>query len=339
MPIKPFKNASTLLSFVFAIVIGCGLTMMVSATPSQAQSDVDTASSDATALEYVAMVNDEKISMDDFQMNIDMVKRSYDEMGFSLEDDQMAELKKIILDSLIEKELLLQESSAKGIEIDPASIEAEIDKIRNDYPDESGFEEKLLEMGYTLDILKREIQTNLIIEALIEQEVASEIDVSDEKIASFYDTQIETFKTPEQIRARHILVTQAAGGREKAEELRDKIQEGGDFQSLAKDHSECPSGQNGGDLGYFSRGQMVDAFEDAAFDLEVGAVSDVVETRFGYHIIKLEDHQTAKTQSLESVKDRIKQEIRRQEVANRLQPYVDSLKQKYSVEIHPEMQQ
>lgn len=288
---------------------------------------------EAEGLEYVAVVNDKKIPMEEFEQNIDMVKSSYDEMGFRLEDHQLDELKKIILDSLIEKELLLQESEARGIQIDPAVVEAEIDKIKNDFPDAAGFEQRIEEMGYTLDFLRSEIRSNMTIEALIEQELASKVTVSEEDIKSFYDANTEKFRTPERIRARHILIGNASGERTKIEEIRNSIQNGADFQELAKEHSDCPSGQNGGDLGYFTRGQMVAPFEDAAFALEIGDVSDVVETRFGYHIIRLEDRQAEETKPLEDVRDTIAKEIRRQGVASRLQPYITSLKQKYTVEI------
>ena len=284
-------------------------------------------------LDYVAIVNDKKIPLEEFQLNVDMVKNSYYEMGFRLEDQQLDELKKIILESLIEKELLLQESITMGIEIDPAAIETEIDTIRDNFPDAAGFEQRITEMGYTLDFLRREIGSNMTIEALIEQELASKVNVSDDAVQSFYNDKIESFRVPEQVKARHILVRHESGGREKIEEILQAIKDGEDFEELANMHSDCPSGQNGGDLGYFSRGQMVEPFEKAAFSLEVGEVSDIVETRFGFHIIKVEDHQAEEIKTLEDVKDDVKDEIRRQEVASRLQPYIESLKQKYAVEI------
>ncbi len=291
------------------------------------------ASKTIETLDYVAIVNNKKIPMEEFQLNVDMVKNSYHEMGFRLEDQQLDELKKIILESLIEKELLLQESGTMGIEIDPAAIETEIDTIMDNFPDAAGFEQRITEMGYTLDFLRREIGSNMTIEALIDQELASKVNVSDEEVESFYDSKIESFRVPEQIKARHILIRHESGGKEKIEEIRQAINDGEDFEELASMHSDCPSGQNGGDLGYFSRGQMVEPFEKAAFALEIGEVSDIVETRFGFHIIKVEDHQAEEIKILEDVKDEIKDEIKRQEVASRLQPYIESLKQKYAVEI------
>lgn len=314
---------------MFAFVIAFAST----SADSTAASPETVGTAEAEAIEYVAVVNDKKIPMEELEQNIDMVRSSYDEMGFRLEDHQLDELKKIILDSLIEKELLLQESVAKGIQIDPAAVEAEIDKIKKDFEDAEAFVQRIEEMGYTLDFLKNEIRSNMTIEALIEQELASKVTVSDEDIKSFYDANIENFQIPERIRARHILIGNTSGERTKIDEIRISIQNGADFQDLAKEHSVCPSAQNGGDLGYFSRGQMVAPFEEAAFALEIGEVSDVVETRFGYHIIRLEDRQAEETKSLEDVKDNIAKEIRRQDVASRVQPYIASLKQKYTVEI------
>lgn len=323
--VNPISTAVlAVLAFVIAVLF---------VTDAIAASQEKEGNTGADAIDYVAVVNDKKISMEEFRRNIDMVKSSYDEMGFNLEDHQLDELKKIILDSLIEKELLLQESRAKGIQIDPAAIEAEIDDIKNDFQGAEGFEQRIEEMGYSLDFLRNEIRSNMTIEALIEQELASKVDVSDEEIQSFYDTKTEDFRIPERIRARHILIGKEPGDRKKIEDIRVSIIEGADFEKLAKEHSDCPSKQRGGDLGYFSRGQMVEAFEDAAFALEIGEVSDVVETRFGYHIIQLEDRQAEETKPIEAVRDTIEKEIRRQAVADRLQPYIESLKQKYTVEI------
>lgn len=323
----PVKALSLLVSTLVLLVSAAAAS---DALPRHEAAD---ASKSNEALDYVAIVNNKKIPMDEFQLNVDMVKNSYYEMGFRLEDQQLNELKKIILESLIEKELLLQESRTMGIEIDPATIETEIDTIRDNFPDAAGFEQRITEMGYTLDFLRHEIGSNMTIEALIEQELASKVNVSDEEVESYYDSRIESFRVPEQIKARHILIRHESGGREKIEEIMQAVNDGEDFEELASMHSDCPSGQNGGDLGYFSRGQMVEPFEKAAFALEIGEVSDIVETRFGFHIIKTEDQQAEEIKTLEDVKDDVIDEIRRQEVASRLQPYIESLKQKYDVEI------
>ena len=101
---------------------------------------------------------------------------------------------------------------------------------------------------------------------------------------------------------------------------------------MAKEHSEGPSSKSGGDLGYFSHGQMVEKFDKAAFALEPGEVSDIVETRFGYHLIKVEDKKPASTKSLDEVKASIKDKLRNEKIMQKLEPYIESLKQKYPVE-------
>jgi peptidyl-prolyl cis-trans isomerase C len=294
----------------------------------------DGATGNPDELQYVAMVNGKKITMEEFQRNVDMVKSGYAEMGFFLEGPQLQEFKKKILNSLIEKELLLQESENKGIVIDPAVIEKEIDEIKSSFPDETGFEEKLREMGYTIDFVRNDIRIGMAIEKLVEQELAEKTEVSSTEIKSFYDSNIENFKTPEQVKARHILVNHESGAKKKIENIKAEIAEGSDFAMLAEKHSACPSGQNGGDLGYFSRGQMVEAFEEAAFGLQAGEVSDIVETRFGFHIIKVEDRRPEETKSFEEVKAGIEQKIRRQNAAAKMPQFIETLKEKYPVEIY-----
>jgi parvulin-like peptidyl-prolyl isomerase len=285
------------------------------------------------ALEYIATVSDKVISKTEFQRNVDMIKNGYAEMGFHLEGPQLHEFKKKILNSLIEKELLLLESENKGIVIDPAAIENEIEEIKSSFPDEAGFEEKLNKMGYTLDFVRRDIRASMAIEQLVDSELAGKADVSDEDVKMFYESNMENFITPEQVKARHILVSNEAGGRKKIEKISQDILTGSDFEKLAQEHSACPSGQNGGDLGYFGRGQMVEPFENAAFGLDIGEVSEIVETSFGYHIIKVEDRRSEQTISFEEVKDSIEQKIRRQKAAGRMPEYLESLKKKYPVEI------
>ena len=127
-------------------------------------------------------------------------------------------------------------------------------------------------------------------------------DVSDGVAKAFYEDQVKAMKPEEEVQARHILVD----SEEKAKELAEKIAKGGDFAALAKENSKDPgSKEDGGMLGFFGRGQMVPAFEEAAYRLKKGEVSPPVKSQFGFHIIKLEDRREKKLPTFDEVKDRI----------------------------------
>jgi peptidyl-prolyl cis-trans isomerase D len=141
----------------------------------------------------------------------------------------------------------------------------------------------------------------------------AQVKVSEEEIKEYYDEYIDTFREKKQVKARHILFKLAENAsqeeeekvKQKAAEVLKKAKEGENFAELAKKYSEGPTAKDGGDLGYFSQNQMVKPFEEAAFKLKKGEVSDLVRTSFGYHIIKAEDVKEARTKSLEEVKGQI----------------------------------
>ena len=126
--------------------------------------------------------------------------------------------------------------------------------------------------------------------------------ISEAAAKTFYDDQVKGLKTQEEVQARHILVETE----EEAKDLKKKLAEGADFAALAKEHSKDPGTKDdGGMLGYFSSGQMVPAFEQAAFSLKKGEVSDPVKSQFGWHLIKLEDRRQKPPPTFDQVKDRI----------------------------------
>ncbi|MHB8735395.1 MAG: peptidylprolyl isomerase [Terriglobales bacterium] len=149
---------------------------------------------------------------------------------------------------------------------------------------------------------------------------AARVQVSDNQVAQFYQANAANYSTPERVKASHILfktvgLTPAAATaiKQKAEEVLKQVRAGGDFAALAKKYSEDPgSAVNGGELGFFTRGRMVKAFEDAAFTLQPGQVSDLVQTEYGFHIIKVEAHEAARTQPLAEVHDQIVQQMKTQ---------------------------
>ena len=139
---------------------------------------------------------------------------------------------------------------------------------------------------------------------------------------------------------RHILIsvspqadeTQKAAARKKIEEIQKKVKKGDDFAALAKESSQCPSSASGGDLGFFGRGQMAKPFEDAAFALEPGETSGIVETRFGYHIIKSTEKKPGTTIAFEDVKEKIMQFLKQKKLSEQLGEYTNGLEKTAKVE-------
>lgn len=189
------------------------------------------------------------------------------------------------------------------------------------------------------------IANNFLAYQFLQKEVLSKVTVSDKEAKSYYDKNIELFKAPEQVKARHILIQVPKEAseedkkklKEKAEELLKKVQAGEDFAKLAEANSDDPGTKaKGGDLGFFSKGAMVPAFEQAAFALKPGEVSGVVESDFGYHIIKVDEKKEAVVEPYDTVKDKVRQQALREKQEARVTEYVEKALKDAKVMINPE---
>ena len=195
-------------------------------------------------------------------------------------------------------------------------------------------------MNLTEDEVRVQIQRGLAIRELIDQKVASKVVITDEETRAYYDGNSQLFQQPEQVKASHILIkveptaddAKKAEARKKIVEVQQKLKDGGDFAALAKEYSQGPSGSKGGDLGYFKRGQMVKPFDDVAFSMKTNEVSDLVETRFGYHLIKVYDKKPEQTLAYADVKDKIAQRLKQEKVEKDATLYVENLKKGAKVE-------
>ncbi len=181
--------------------------------------------------------------------------------------------RKEMLDTMVIRELILQQASKDGL-----------DKS-------SEIEEKL-----------QDLKKRLIVESFLKKKVEAESKVSDEDMKKFYEQNKDKFKTGEQIKASHILVKTE----KEAKEIQAQLKAGGNFEELAKKSSVDSSSAKGGDLGWFGKGNMVPAFEKAALALKEGQISDVVKSDFGYHIIKLTGKRAAGIRPFDEVKEQIK---------------------------------
>jgi peptidyl-prolyl cis-trans isomerase C len=255
-------------------------------------------------------------------------------------DAQMAQMKNEVLESLIDRELLFQESKKKGIQIKTEAVSGQLQKIKQRYPNQEEFKKLLSSMDLTEADVQAQIARGMAIQELIDKEVAEKIKVSDEETKAFYDKNPQLFQQPEQVKASHILIKvqsdapdeQKAEARKKIESVQQKVKKGEDFATLAKTYSEGPSGPRGGDLGYFGRGQMVKPFEEAAFSLKPNETSDIVETRFGYHLIKVDDKKPAAKMAYAEVKDRLSAHLKKQKTDSETSAYIETLRKDAKIE-------
>ena len=288
----------------------------------------------------VAVVNGSPITQNQFDREMTRVEQTLLSRGRHLNESEMARLKKQVLEDLINRELLYQESQKQGITVEDSAVDEELEKLKNRFPSETEFKKALVQANLSETAVRNQIREEVAITQLVDKQFGDKLTVSDKESESYYDGHTNLFKQPEQVRASHILIkvdpqageSQKAEARKKIEEIQKKLQGGEDFAALAKEYSQCPSGANGGDLKYFRRGQMVKPFEAAAFSLKPGEVSEIVETRFGYHLIKVTDKKPEETVAYDSVNEKIKEHLRREKARAETKRYVESLKEGAQVE-------
>ena len=223
-------------------------------------------------------------------------------------------LKRDALDQLIEREVLWQAAQADGVVAADAEVQAALQQMEAKLGSRDAFVRKLERAGFDEKSYAETIRRELSGASYLVQKSSGTPSVNDDEVAAFYRQNQARFHKPEAARARHILITVAtnatpqerAAARTKIDALRAELQGGADFAELARRHSEDSTAQGGGDLGDVERGRTVKPFEEALFALAPGQVSDVVPTRFGLHLIKLEARVPAVTQPLDEVQDGIR---------------------------------
>jgi len=293
------------------------------------------ASSDKEA----ATVNGKPIPKSQFERELSLYQKRAEQRGRPLSDADLTTVKHRILENLIETEVLYQQSQKEKIKVDIQAVNEQLETIKERFPDEAAFKKALEGMGVSEKEIRTQIQHGLAINQMLDTNVRQKVTVTEEESHKFYNNNPNLFKHPEQVKASHILIKVAPGAeeskknqaRKKIETVQKKVRQGEDFGSLAKANSEGPTAQQNGDLGYFSRGQMVKPFEDAAFTLNIGEVSEIVETQFGYHLIKVTDKKPARTIPYKEVQQRLEQHLKNEKEKTEIQSYIEHLKKSATI--------
>jgi peptidyl-prolyl cis-trans isomerase C len=290
--------------------------------------------------DVVARVNGEAINRAALEEAVSEVEAR---AGQPMPADQRDRVLRAVLDQLIGYRLLVQETAARKTAVPDADVEARIGQIRSQFPSEEVFQQQLQQRKMTLEQLRTDTRASLQITALLQAELDAKTAVPPEQVNDFYVKNPAAFQQGERVKASHILVRVQANAdpaerekaRAKAAGLLADVKAGKDFAALAKQYSDDPgSGAQGGDLGFFQRGQMVPPFEQAAFSLPVGQTSDLVTSDFGFHIIRVTDKQPGRTQTLDEVRPEIEQYLVGQNREQQTRLFVEGLKAKGKVEIY-----
>ena len=248
---------------------------------------------------------------------------------------------RMILDELIVNKLLLKRSA--DTPVTDAEVNAQFERIKASFGSEEQLKKQLATVGQTVDAVKTEMRERLRQEHWIDEQIKGKAEVTEADAEDFYKKNPEQFKSPEQVRASHILVAvsqdakpEAVVEKEKAAQaIAARVKKGEPFDKLAKELSEDPSAkQNSGDLDFFTKEAMVPEFANAAFSMKKDEISDPVRSQFGYHIIKVTDHKDAETVSLEKAKPQLLAYLKRQKKQAEVQKVVEDLRAKADVKVN-----
>jgi peptidyl-prolyl cis-trans isomerase C len=287
--------------------------------------------------DVLARVNDEPVTRADFERLV----RNIEAGRGPIPADRRDEILRTALDQLITYTVMKQEAAARKFSVSDADIDAQMKEMQQQFPDEAEFRKALEARNTSLEQLKADARVDMLIDKMLEAEVAKTTAATEVDAREFYEKNPDQFEQGESVRASHILVT----AREEADEATKKqarakidavhkrARGGEDFAALAREHSEDGSKEQGGDLGFFERGRMVPAFEQAAFALQPGQLSDVVTTPFGYHIIKVVERKDAEAVPYEQVKPQIVEYLSNQKKQDRVEALVEEARKRARIEV------
>ncbi|MEN8163770.1 MAG: peptidylprolyl isomerase [Acidobacteriota bacterium] len=318
-------------SFRFVVL----MTVLFSAAVLTAQAPTAPQRATTPPDQVVVTVNGDPVYAGEVQMAAQRMAQSMAQSGQQVDPQQIGQA---AMGQMVDGMLLVQEAKKRGFKADPDIIKASVEQAETSAGGPEELDVTLAQQGLDRARLHTLIEDSDLVNQLLQQ-LGEGVEVSDEEIAAFYEENPTFFEAGEEVSARHILFKVEAGAddetkaaaKAKAEAARKRALEGEDFATLATELSEGPSGPKGGDLGFFTRDRMVAPFADAAFAMMPGETSGVVETQFGYHVIRVEERREARTVPLEEVKDRIRQGLTQEGQGKRVEALLTSLREKAEI--------
>ena len=240
-----------------------------------------------------------------------------------------------ILNQLIDARLMIEQAKVENITIKNSDVENIMTKIKANFKSYEHFIDVIKKEGDTEETLHEKIVDDLLLKSYIDTHFGKVTEEDEAQIKKYYEENKNMFKIDVQVEASHILFD--TKDVKKANEIREEILNGLDFAEAAKKYSKCPSGENGGNLGYFGKGQMVPEFEKAAFSAPLGVITEPVKTQFGYHLILVTDKTDSKIPDFEEIKEGLTEHFRQSKITYEMGRVAEELRKNFEVKIDEEI--
>jgi peptidyl-prolyl cis-trans isomerase SurA len=289
-----------------------------------------------------ARINGDIILMSDVKGRSFQILNEIQKRDENREEVDVNKLEREVLNEMIEEKLIIQYAHDNNIKVSDEDIRGALEDIKkqNNLSDEM-LESALKKENIPLHEYKERLKEQIIIPKVISYEVRSKVHIDENELRQYYEEHLEEFVTPEEVRVRHIILlfndstdrNKEGVIRKKAADILKRIKQGEDFAHLASMFSEDQSAKNDGDLGYFTRGKMIKIFEDTAFRLKKGEVSDIIRTPFGFHILKCEDRRDSGYRPLPEVSPDIEKKIFAEKMKSLKDAWFKKLKEKAFIEV------
>jgi peptidyl-prolyl cis-trans isomerase SurA len=304
-------------------------------------------SADSVIEEIVARVNNDIITRDEFQRSRAELLNELKQKDPGNADSKFQQQQKDVLRDLIDQDLLVQKGKDDGITADTELIKR-LDDLRKQMHLDSmeELEKAANEQGVSFEDFKNNMRNQIITQQVIGREVGSHMQITHEEVQKYYDEHKSEMEQPEQVRLSEILVStepkgdnkevtpeQLAAAEQKARALQQQIKDGAKFEDVAKKSSDGPTANDGGDLGLFKRGMLAKELEDVTFGMKAGEVSDVIRTKQGFVLLKVNEHTQAGVPPLAQVEDQIKDALYYQKLQPALRAYLTKLREEAYIDI------
>jgi peptidyl-prolyl cis-trans isomerase SurA len=296
-----------------------------------------------TIEEIIAKVNNEIILKSDYENAIKELQAELTQQGLKGPqlDQAVQERSKTLLSDLIDQSLLLQQAKDMGI-----SAELEVAKQMEQYRQQNkldsteALEKEIVRQGMSVDDFKQNIRSHYLVGEVLQREVYPKIVITQDEMQKYYDTHKEDFDRPEGVRISEITIFTENRGPDELESQQKKAQEtlaavkkGDEFGQVAQKYSESDTAQNGGDLGFFQKGQLTPELEEVISKLDRGQASDLIKTRYGLMIVKVDDRHSGGILNFENAQNEIQRILWNQRVPGKVREYLNRMRTEGFVEI------